>query len=365
MTATTDHQLIDDEILVGVMGPTGSGKSTFINLLSGSDLRIGEGLEACTAEVQRSLPFELDGKRVVLVDTPGFDDTAKSDAEILGLVVDYIAELYKSKKNLAGVLYFHRISDFRVGGIAKRNIEVFHELCGEALPNALIVTNMWGEVTSERGERREHQLRTDNKFFAPTINAGAHMFRHQNTRDSAEAIVREIIHKVPQVLKIQREIVDEKLSLAETAAGGVLFRDLKAQEEKHKKEQEEMKQEMETANATVKEELKQEIQRQEAELVRVQEEMEKLRRNQARERKEQERLREKQPTQTPTRHGVEGMQMDQGMDVKGEVSVPYGADGHREHAKATKDIRIGSGARSGNLGGDTDRVNGQRGKAEA
>ena len=92
-----------------VMGATGSGKSSvsrvcpvimtknstscfqFINLASGSSLRIGMSLESSTAEVQLSDEFTVDGRRTILIDTPGFDDTSKSDADILKLIAAFLA----------------------------------------------------------------------------------------------------------------------------------------------------------------------------------------------------------------------------------------------------------------------------------
>jgi hypothetical protein len=44
------------------------------------------GLESCTNEVQTSQSFMLDGKHVVLVDTPAFDDTTKSDTDVLKMI---------------------------------------------------------------------------------------------------------------------------------------------------------------------------------------------------------------------------------------------------------------------------------------
>ncbi|KIM24360.1 hypothetical protein M408DRAFT_57700, partial [Serendipita vermifera MAFF 305830] len=225
-----------------VMGPTGSGKSSFINLVSGSNLRVGQDLESCTDEVETALPFQLEGRRVVLVDTPGFDDTSKSDADVLRLVSHYLVTSYESGKKFAGILYFHRISDFRMGGISRRNFQVFRELCGDdTLANVVIVTNMWGEVTQALGNKREHQLETDDKFFAPAIAAGAKLLRHLNTKESAESILHQIVHNTPAPFKIQEEIVDQKKNLNQTAAGGVLFSDLQAMEERHRREKEEMR----------------------------------------------------------------------------------------------------------------------------
>ena len=62
-----------------------------INASSGSSLRIGTNLKSCTAEVQLADEFTLDGQRVLLVDTPGFDDTYKSDTDILKLIAAFLA----------------------------------------------------------------------------------------------------------------------------------------------------------------------------------------------------------------------------------------------------------------------------------
>ena len=90
------------------MGATGSGKTSvsviccrsacemiygvqFINVASGSRLRVGKNLQSCTAEVEVADEFILDGRRVVLIDTPGFDDTTVSDAEILEKIAAFLA----------------------------------------------------------------------------------------------------------------------------------------------------------------------------------------------------------------------------------------------------------------------------------
>ena len=67
------------------------GSTQFINLASGSKLRIGTDLESCTSEVQVANEFTLGGRTVTLIDTPGFDDTARSDTDILKMIAGYLA----------------------------------------------------------------------------------------------------------------------------------------------------------------------------------------------------------------------------------------------------------------------------------
>ena len=63
----------------------------FINRASGSNLQVGVGLESCTADVEVTDEFTIDDRPVTLIDTPGFDDTSKSDTEILKIIAAFLA----------------------------------------------------------------------------------------------------------------------------------------------------------------------------------------------------------------------------------------------------------------------------------
>jgi len=100
---------------------------------------------------------------------------------------------YRRGYTLAGVLYFHQISDFEMGGISPRNFRMFKRLCGEStLRNIVIVTNMWGEVDPQVGEAREAKLK--DTFFKPVLDKGAQIARNENTVTSAQRIIRLILN---------------------------------------------------------------------------------------------------------------------------------------------------------------------------
>ena len=63
----------------------------FINLVSGSNLAVGMGLRSCTSKVETGDTFELFGKSITLIDTPGFDDTTMSDTDILKMIALYLS----------------------------------------------------------------------------------------------------------------------------------------------------------------------------------------------------------------------------------------------------------------------------------
>jgi GTPase Era involved in 16S rRNA processing len=60
--------------------------------VTGEKKRAGDGLESFTQKVQavRVMNHETYQNQIVLVDTPGFDDTHRSDMEILEMIGDWL-----------------------------------------------------------------------------------------------------------------------------------------------------------------------------------------------------------------------------------------------------------------------------------
>jgi hypothetical protein len=65
----------------------------FINAVSKSNLTVGHTLTSCTSEIHFSEPFDMEGREVVLFDTPGFDDTNKTDVDILTEIAVFLGDL--------------------------------------------------------------------------------------------------------------------------------------------------------------------------------------------------------------------------------------------------------------------------------
>jgi hypothetical protein len=66
----------------------------FINLVSGSDLAVGDGLQSHKNAVRTPGAFNLDGLRAVLIDTPGFDDIKRSGTDVLETITTSLETLY-------------------------------------------------------------------------------------------------------------------------------------------------------------------------------------------------------------------------------------------------------------------------------
>ncbi|CAA7260919.1 unnamed protein product [Cyclocybe aegerita] len=278
----------DSDLLVAIMGATGSGKTSFINVASGSTFGVGEGLVSRTEAVQTTHAFHVDGRSVRLVDTPGFDDTTRSDFDILRTIADHLTSSYKAGKSLAGVIYIHRISDIRMSGIARKNFRMFRKICGDStLRNVVIMTNMWGSVEPSIAEAREAELASGELLFKPVLEAGATMLRHSGTSESAHDVLRHIIqnHGGPLVLDVVRQIEIEHKGLEQTDAADACRDEMAKEADRlHREEMEKvqreieaaLKQQEEEARRRIEEEIRrhrEEAERAEAEARRAAEEM--------------------------------------------------------------------------------------------
>ncbi|CAE6479681.1 unnamed protein product [Rhizoctonia solani] len=206
-------------ILIALFGATGVGKSTFANDASGGDLGVGRGLHSWTRAVQKSAAFRIDGRTVVLLDTPGFDDEEISDVGTLKQIAGYLSANYGQGQILSGIIYLHRITDNRMGGANARTFNLFRKMCGtQTLKNVIIATNMWSNPPTDIQERREQQLQSD--FFKDALDGGARMVRRNTPgRESAHRIIRQLIGQAPLPLRIDIEIGVEKKELHDTEAG--------------------------------------------------------------------------------------------------------------------------------------------------
>ena len=182
---------------------------------------------------------------------------------------------YERGGRLAGILYFHRISDFRMPGLLRKNFGMFRKLCGDnALQNVVIVTNMWGEVGRRIGNEREAELMREDIFFKPVLEKGAQMARHWNSVRSAKSIIRRILNNHPLPLLIQEELIDQHMDISNTSAGEELNREINAHIRRHKEEMHSLEERMEQAMKDKDEERKGEL---EVEAQRMQRELEKFR----------------------------------------------------------------------------------------
>lgn len=97
--------------------------------------------------------------RLVLVDTPGFNDTFRDDREILKEITDWLASTYQQGKKLTRVIYLHPINQPRMEGPSLLNLTVMQNLCcSETFENVVLASTFWDLVDESTGARREPEL---------------------------------------------------------------------------------------------------------------------------------------------------------------------------------------------------------------
>jgi hypothetical protein len=66
----------------------------FINLASGSKMKVSDSLQPCTKAVNAAPDFPLDNYAVRLLDTPGFDYSDWSDVRVFETIAKFLADQY-------------------------------------------------------------------------------------------------------------------------------------------------------------------------------------------------------------------------------------------------------------------------------
>jgi len=220
-------QVSPDERVIVVMGPTGSGKSTFIEYATRQDGQtVGHTLRSFTTDIRAvRVIHPIGGYPVLLVDTPGFDDTYRSDVVILVQIADFLVKIYKGHFDLASIVYLHKISDNRMTGSVLKNLRIFISLCGQkAMPSVVCATTMWSEVPKVKAVEREKELKDD--FWKEMVAAGCKVHRFKDTYNSAWGIIGDGTERDQTAVLLQLEVVEDRLRLNETHAGKTLNEEL-------------------------------------------------------------------------------------------------------------------------------------------
>ncbi|KAF5321123.1 hypothetical protein D9619_000483 [Psilocybe cf. subviscida] len=169
--AAADSRKYENLHIIPVVGPFGSGKSTFINQLLGKELvQVGHLLDACTTDFQAievpastaetNLPKWDPTKKLIIVDTPGFDDA--DDSLMLRKLARWLTDTYGGGAKLAGVIYLYDMTGQRLTTPPYKNFQAFEKLCRSGACRSVVLgTTKWQRIPDEElkhARMREKQL---------------------------------------------------------------------------------------------------------------------------------------------------------------------------------------------------------------
>jgi hypothetical protein len=222
-----------------------------------------------------------DDMTVHLIDTPGFNDTYKTEMEVLQEIAHWLADTYEQSTKLNGIIYLHSINNVKMEGSALRNLKMFRNLCGDdPLGNVILTTTFWTKVDDDTARRREKELQMTPDFWGRMLDKGSRMERFVD-RESALRIISSLLRKEPVPLQIQKEMVEQEKTLINTAAGQIVNEELARLEEKHCQEkarlETEMKAALEQQDHQWQDILVEELQKRDRELDKVRRQQEQLR----------------------------------------------------------------------------------------
>jgi len=150
---------------------------------------------------------EHKGTRFVLVDCSGFNDTERSDEEILDDIVSWFGRSYQDGKLISAVIYLHKINDTRIQGTTMVHLEILRQLCGENFyPRIILGITFWTSVSEKEGARRKNELLSTQGFFAEMHELGSQTVRIYEDRVKCLSLIEKIAEDQGQAMKVQEEL---------------------------------------------------------------------------------------------------------------------------------------------------------------
>ena len=232
--------------------------------------------------------YPIPNSRTFLIDTPGFDDPAHADTDVLQSIASCLADMYEGftfpdlKITLSGAIYIQSINEARMTGSMKKNLRMLNSLVGnDNMKNCVLVSSKWGSQDLGIAQSRESELIQNADYWGLLLEAGAQIARYQDSRDSALELIELSKRAGAFIPQLTQEYVIEEKELYKTAAGRAIDEGIAKAREDHEKEllrlQQEHRQAFEDSNARSEAEIETLILQNEAKLRTMNNETERLR----------------------------------------------------------------------------------------
>ncbi|KAF4541593.1 uncharacterized protein LTHEOB_8588 [Lasiodiplodia theobromae] len=207
-----------------------------------------DGLHSSTSSVTVHTT-QIGDRTVHLLDTPGFNDSSRTDEAVLHELVFWLLSAHELGIRLNGVVYLHSIEGSRVCGSHRRGLDMFKALIGEeAYPGVVMASSMWNRAKPSEAEARQGQLTGMTGCWGDLIAGGARVMKLGSNAQQARNIVQHFIDQdLVMKLSIQHQLLDLQLELRQTDAGKVLNAQLSEELQRLQRRMEEVERQLDAS----------------------------------------------------------------------------------------------------------------------
>ncbi|KIK59285.1 hypothetical protein GYMLUDRAFT_245360 [Collybiopsis luxurians FD-317 M1] len=199
----------DDNVVIAVVGSTGSGKSSFIKLFAGEGSVSKAAADNVDSDPLDVHPVEFFddriGRKVTLLDTPGFNSNGASDFEgivtdtdVLKKITEFCITQFDFEKKLDGLIYLHSLDDPNPDSscavLTDKSLKMVKTLCrtGTFENVVVLMTFCDGEKDLSTGADGEVELLCST-FGQELAQGGAVFRRHDRTVPAARMVLEHIL----------------------------------------------------------------------------------------------------------------------------------------------------------------------------
>lgn len=156
-----------------------------------------------------------------MIDTPGFDDSFTSDADILEKIAEFLDKTYRQKRYLSGLILLHPISGNKAGYHERKRTRLFKKLLGEeAYDRVIIGTTMWDQIAHDaHGIKQQQERMKTASIWGDMVQRGASVVRHDNNKESVMKLINKVMGFDTVKLQLQVELQQHNGNLSATSAG--------------------------------------------------------------------------------------------------------------------------------------------------
>jgi hypothetical protein len=241
--------------MVLVMGETGAGKSYFVKALApdNESVVIGHSMKSCSSAAPRTqfisafltagtgtqismgVHSMVGSKEVYLVDTPGFNDTVRSNGDIILEISKGLLAQKALGMKLMGIIYLHDITQYKWTGALKRQLKIVKLIAGqENFKHILLVTTKWGDG-ARKDEFEDRQAELEDDYWEDLVEKGARVLKFEGTAESAKGIVSQLNVNVDVELALQHQMaMGPHVHLNDTEVGKYALREREKDERLYK-----------------------------------------------------------------------------------------------------------------------------------